>query len=76
VVLALTTFWEAFFILLIWVPLVMLWAFALVDIFRRNDLRGVSKALWVVVIFVVPWIGVLIYLIARPAEAPEGRAAM
>jgi hypothetical protein len=66
VVLGLTTFWEAFFLLTIWVPLVMLWVSALVDIFRREDIGGVSKALWVVTIFVLPFFGVLIYLIARP----------
>jgi hypothetical protein len=73
-VLALTSFWEAFFLLLIWLPLVMLWGFALVDIFSRPDLSGGAKALWVVCIFALPWLGVLIYLIARPSEpvAREG----
>lgn len=74
--LALTTFWDAFFLLLIWVPLIMLWGFALFDILRRPDLSGVAKALWVVCIFLLPWLGVLIYLIARPGEPYEmGRAA-
>jgi hypothetical protein len=68
VVLALTTFWQVFFLLLIWVPLVMLWGFALYDIFRRQDLRGLSKALWVAVIIVLPYFGVLIYLVARPEQ--------
>jgi Phospholipase_D-nuclease N-terminal len=70
-VLGLTTFWEAFFLLMIWVPLVMLWGFALFDIFRRGDLSGGAKALWVVLIFILPWLGVLIYLITRPSTPAE-----
>lgn len=71
-----TTFWETFFLFLIFLPLLMIWAFALVDIFRRDDLGGVSKALWVLVIFLLPFLGTLIYLIVRPAGATkEERAA-
>jgi hypothetical protein len=65
-----SSFWQWFFLFLIWIPLVMLWAAALVDIFRRSDLGGGAKALWVVIIFVIPWIGVLIYLATRPREVP------
>jgi hypothetical protein len=72
-----TTFWETFFLFLIFLPLLMIWAFALVDIFRRGDLSGVWKALWVVVIFLLPFLGTLIYLIVRPAGATkEERAAL
>ena len=67
-VLALTTFWEVFFLLLIWVPLIMLWGFALYDIFSRRDLHGLSKALWVALIILLPYFGVLIYLVARPEQ--------
>ena len=73
--LALTTFWDVFFILLIWVPLIMLWAFALVDIFQRDDIGGGSKALWVAVVILLPFFGTLIYLIARPSESVRARTA-
>ena len=73
--LALTTFWDVFFILLIWVPLIMLWVFALVDIFQRADIGGGSKALWVAVVILLPFLGTLIYLIARPADRVPARAA-
>jgi Phospholipase_D-nuclease N-terminal len=59
-------FWDWFFIFLIYVPLVMLWAFTLLDIFRREDLHGGGKALWVAVVFLLPFFGTLIYLVARP----------
>src|SRR5688500_1082497 len=72
-----TTFWETFFLFLIFLPLLMIWAFALVDIFRRDDMGGLAKALWVLVVFLLPFLGTLIYLIFRPAGAThEERAAI
>jgi hypothetical protein len=68
--LAMSSFWQWFFLFLIWVPLVMLWATALVDIFRRPDLGGGAKVLWVLIIFLIPWIGALIYLAVRPRAIP------
>jgi hypothetical protein len=45
-----------------------LWIFISVfsDIFRREDMSGGMKAVWIVVIFIIPFVGCLIYLIARP----------
>ena len=50
-----------------------IWMFIAVfaDIFGRRDLSGWGKAGWVLLIFILPLIGVLIYLIARPYE-PAG----
>jgi hypothetical protein len=36
-----------------------------IDIFRRHDIGGWHKALWVVFIIVLPFLGVLVYLIAQ-----------
>ena len=36
-----------------------------IDIFRRDDIGGVHKAVWVVFIIVIPFLGVLVYLIAQ-----------
>lgn len=59
-----------FFDWLLWffivVPIVFLWVFALFDIFARVDLTGGQKALWVLLIFIIPFFGTLIYLVARP----------
>jgi hypothetical protein len=66
-----TTFWETFFLFLLFLPLAMMWGFALVDIFRRDDLGGFSKALWVTCVILVPFFGTLIYLVARPAGVTE-----
>jgi hypothetical protein len=51
------------FFLLIWMFIA---TFA--DIFRRNDLSGWGKAGWILLIFVVPLIGILIYMVTKPAS--------
>ena len=63
------TFWDVFFLLLIWFPIFLLWTSALFDILRRNDLSGWAIFRWMLLIFVLPIIGSLIYFIARPAAA-------
>ena len=45
----------------------VLWCF--VDNFRRRDHHGWAKAGWTVLIFVIPFIGAIIYIVARPADA-------
>ena len=57
-------FWSMiiFFFWLIWIWIVVT---VLVDIFRRNDIGGWAKAGWVIFVVVLPWLGVLIYLIAQ-----------
>jgi len=45
----------------------IIWCF--VDNFRRTDHSGWAKAGWTVLILVFPFIGALIYIIARPADA-------
>jgi len=45
----------------------IIWCF--VDNFRRKDHSGWAKAGWTVLILVIPFIGALIYIIARPADA-------
>ena len=63
------SFWDFFFLFLIYIPLVMLWASAIIDIFRRDDMTGVWKAVWVATVILVPFFGTLVYLVVRPAGA-------
>src|SRR3954454_24997747 len=35
------------------------------DIFRSKDIGGVAKTLWVVFVIIIPWLGIIVYLIAR-----------
>ena len=52
-----------------------IWIFITIfaDIFRRNDLSGWAKAGWIFLIFVVPFLGALIYIIARPKMTAQDR---
>jgi uncharacterized membrane protein len=46
----------------------VIWMFISVfaDIFRREDLSGWAKALWIFLMFVLPFLGILVYMITRP----------
>jgi hypothetical protein len=43
--------------------------FCFVDNFRRRDHSGWAKAGWTVVIFLIPFLGSVIYIVARPRDA-------
>jgi hypothetical protein len=60
----LDVFWTMiiFFFWVIWIWIVIQ---VLVDVFRRHDIGGFAKALWVIFVVIVPWLGVLIYLIVE-----------
>jgi hypothetical protein len=51
-----------FFFWVIWIWIVIT---VLIDIFRRHDIGGFAKALWVIFVVILPWLGVLVYLIAQ-----------
>jgi Phospholipase_D-nuclease N-terminal len=59
-------FWTLFmFTLFLLYLFTVIWCF--VDNFRRQDHSGLAKALWFLFIVFVPFIGVFIYLVTRPA---------
>ena len=35
------------------------------DIFRSKDIGGGAKTFWVLFVILIPWLGILVYLIAR-----------
>lgn len=49
-----------------WVMAIWIFISIFGDIFRRDDLTGVAKAGWILLIFILPFLGCLIYIIARP----------
>ena len=49
-----------------WVMAIWIFISIFGDIFRRDDLSGVAKAGWILLIFILPFLGALIYIIARP----------
>ncbi len=60
-----------FFLLIIWFWLLIV---VFSDIFRSHDLGGGAKALWVIFVIILPFLGIFVYLIARGGKMQE-RAA-
>lgn len=69
----LSIFWTMleFFLFFLWIWLLII---VFLDVFRSHDLGGVAKALWVIFLIILPFLGVFIYLIARGGKMHE-RAA-
>ncbi len=63
-------FWAMlwFFMFFIWIWLLIV---VFGDIFRSSDLSGWGKALWVLFVIIFPYLGVLVYLIARGKSMQE-----
>jgi len=63
------------FFSMLWFFLFIAWIWLLIsvyaDVFRSHDLSGWGKALWVLFVLVLPYLGVLIYLIARGGKMQE-----
>src|SRR6476661_2479811 len=61
-------FWDII-LSIFWFMLLFAWIWLLItifaDIFRDHELSGWGKALWALFIIVIPWLGALVYLIAR-----------
>ena len=63
-------FWTMLMVFL-WVIWIWLLIYIFMDIFRSHDIGGWAKALWVIFVIVIPFLGVLIYLIARGGSMQE-----
>ena len=63
-------FWSMlwFFLFFIWIWLLII---VFSDVFRSHDLSGVAKAIWVIFIILLPYLGVFVYLIARGHKMQE-----
>jgi hypothetical protein len=70
-------FWDIFtwmFWGFIYLSFIFVVVFILFDVFSDHKLSGWGKAGWVILICVLPWVGALIYLIARGKGMAERRA--
>jgi ABC-type multidrug transport system fused ATPase/permease subunit len=61
-----------FFLFFIWIWLLIM---VFMDIFRSHDLGGGGKALWVIFVIILPFLGVFVYLLARGGKMHERQAA-
>ena len=61
--------WLFLFVMWVWVAIAVV-----MDIFRSKDLGGFAKALWVVFVIAIPWVGLIVYLIARGRSIMERSA--
>ena len=57
-------FWTMLIIFL-WIAWLMLLFKVIFDIFRSHDMGGWGKAFWAIFVIIIPWLGILIYLIVR-----------
>ena len=58
----------------IWIAALMVWFRCLFDMFSDHTLSGWAKAGWAIVLIFVPWLGALIYLIARGRSMTQRQA--
>ncbi len=58
----------------IWIAAIMIWFRCLFDMFGDHTLSGWGKAGWAILLIFVPWVGALIYLIARGRSMSERQA--
>jgi hypothetical protein len=70
----LDVFWTML-VFFVWVAWFLLLFRVIGDIFRRHDASGFAKALWLIFVIVVPFLGVFIYLIANNKGMTERNIA-
>ena len=66
----LDVFWTML-VFFLWVAWFVLLFRVIGDIFRRHDIGGGAKVLWMIFVIVVPFLGVFIYLIAESKGMAE-----
>jgi len=65
--------WSVVLLVLLLVPVVLLWGYALADLLRRTDQRAWRKVPWIAAIVLLPIIGPLLYVIFRPSRRGDIR---
>jgi hypothetical protein len=69
-----TTFLDVFWwmvVMFFWVMAIWLFIALISDVIRRDDITGAKKAFWIVFMVLLPFIGALAYIIARPKVTPQ-----
>ena len=47
----------------------VLWIRAVIDVLRRPDLTRAAQGAWMIGMLLLPFVGLLIYMMARPSDA-------
>ncbi len=63
-------FWT-FLWFFLWIAWIVVLFRVIADIFRSRDMGGFAKALWVIFVIILPFLGILVYLIARGHSMTE-----
>ena len=58
-------------IFFIWIAWFMLLFRVIIDLFRRHDISGVMKVVWMIFVIIVPFLGVFVYLITQSHHMAE-----
>ena len=68
-----------FLLWLLWIFLFVVWFWLLItifsDIFRRHDIHGFAKTMWVIFVIILPFLGIFIYLITQSRGMAERNIA-
>jgi Short C-terminal domain/Phospholipase_D-nuclease N-terminal len=68
------SFWDVF-VSIFWFMILVAWFWLIIsvitDLFRDHTISGGAKALWCLFIILIPWLGVLVYMIARGGSMRE-----
>ncbi len=63
----------SFLVFYFWFMFIWIFIRIFADIFGREDLGGGAKAGWIILIIILPFLGCLIYMIARPKMTEQDR---
>jgi hypothetical protein len=66
----------AMLVFYLWFMVIWMFISIFADIFRRENLSGWGKAGWIFLIVVLPFLGILIYMIARPKNTEQDQRMM
>ena len=63
------------FLLFIWIAFIFIWIRCVIDMFSDHSLGGFAKFLWAVFFIFLPWLALLVYMIARGKSMGERQMA-
>ena len=73
------TFWDVVWgmvFFFFWFMAIWIFINIFADIFRRDDMTGASKVIWLIVLIFLPFLGALIYLLMRPKVTAQDVSLM